>query len=614
MCGIAGAYGPRPSDRARLEAAARALHHRGPDGVGIYTDSSDAVCVGLVHRRLAIIDPEPRSNQPFRLGGNSLVFNGEIYNYVEVRRELESLGHHFETSGDTEVLARALREWGENALDRLEGMWAFAWYDETQKTLLLSRDRFGEKPLYLWQTAGTLYFASEIKALAALAGDWPRSNENHLSRFLVNGYKSLYKTRELFFDEVTELEPGCWLKLDRGEQVQRRYWVSRPEEDVGLSYADAVEATREALINAVRLRMRADVPLAFCMSGGIDSNSLISVARRVLNLNVHGFTIVNTDARYEEQAEVKAAVEDLDIRHTSVRLERASFLENLRELVAAHDAPVYTISYYVHWQLMQAVAAEGYKVAISGTAADELFTGYYDHHNLYLHDVRSQTDLHRRSVESWRKHQLPLVRNPYLRDPDLYLKDPTFRGHIYLNNHEFAGWLHERWEESFCEVDYGVGLLRNRMMNELFVEAVPVILHEDDLNAMYLSIENRSPFLDRRLFEVAASIPTAHLIQDARAKAVLRDAMRGIVPDEILDNRRKVGFNAPIFDLLDVNDNQVRSYLLDDSPIYDLVRKDAIEQLLAQDELPNSASKFLFNFIGAKMFLENQQSRLAAAA
>ena len=276
------------------------------------------------------------------------------------------------------------------------------------------------------------------------------------------------------------------------------------------------------LTDAMRLRMRADVPLAFCMSGGVDSNALIATARRVVGCDVHGFTIINTDARYEEQSLVEETVRELGVQHTSVSVTNSNFLANLRKLVAAHDAPISTISYYVHWQLMDAIAAHGYKVSISGTAADELFTGYYDHHNLYLSEIANEPELHAVALKAWRQHQAPIVRNPHLQDPDLFIKDSKFRGHIFLNNDMFSTWLRTSWSEGFSEREFVPGLLRNRMMNELFEEAVPVILHEDDLNAMYFSIENRSPFLDRKLFELAYSIPERHLVQDGRAKAVLR--------------------------------------------------------------------------------------------
>ena len=561
--------------------------------------------VTLIHRRLAIIDLDRRSDQPFRFDGSALAFNGEIYNYIELRNALIALGHQFCTSGDTEVLAHALREWGAAALDRLEGMWAFAWYDERRSELLLSRDRFGEKPLYLLRRDQGIYFSSEVKGLATLSGAAPAINIDHVRRYLVNGYKSLYKTKDTFFCGVEELPARTFLRVNRnGSGAPQSYWSTAANPNESLSYDDSVVAVREALREAVRIRLRADVPLAFCMSGGIDSNALISTARRVFGCDVHGFTIVNTDARYEEMSLVEAAVREQGLKHTAVALSSANFIPQLKAVVAAHDAPIFTISYYVHWQLMRAIADSGYKVAFSGTGADELFTGYYDHHNLYLAEIATEPAPHAEAIRAWREHVAPMVRNPHLQDPDLFLKNREFRGHIYLNNDVFGSWLRDEWSERFTECRFHDSALRNRMLNELFVEAVPVILHEDDLNAMYFSIENRSPFLDRRLYEVAAAVPTRHLIHDAKTKSILRDAMQGTVPAAILDSRRKVGFNAPVLELLDTADPAVREWLLDPSPVYDLVRRADIERLLSGASLPNSYSKFLFNFVSAKAFLE----------
>ena len=371
-----------------------------------------------------------------------------------------------------------------------------------------------------------------------------------------------------------------------------------------MSFQDAVAGARERLIRSVELRLRADVPLAFCMSGGVDSNALISIAKRVFGHDVHGFTIVNTDSRYQESDMVDLAVRELGVRHTSIPVSTDGFLPGLRALVKQHDAPVYTITYYAQWMLQKAIADAGYRISISGTAADELFSGYYDHHLAYLQEVKGDKDHHARSLAAWQSHIKPVVRNPHLSNPDLFVKDPTFRDHIYLDADEFSTFMTSDWSESFAESAYSGNLLRNRMLNELFHESVPVILHEDDLNAMYFSVENRSPFLDRDLFEFCNSIPTRHLIDDGKAKAILREAVRGIAPDSIIDNRRKVGFNAPIMDYLDVKDPDVRSYLLDEGPVYEYVRKDRIEQLIGQRDLPNSQSKFLFYFLNCKMFLE----------
>ena len=606
MCGIAGYLGTRPPGHEAEAACLSRMTRRGPDARGsCRATTPDGRHLLLLHTRLAIIDLDPRSNQPFADGRMNLAFNGEIYNYLELRRVLEKTGEAWRTDSDTEVLARLLDREGMTGLDRCEGMWAFAAYCRDTGELFLSRDRFGEKPLYLLDTGHGLYFGSEPKFLAALSGRGLAPDMRHLHRYLINGYKSLYKQPATFFEGLTEIAPGTALRIGPGDRRETlRYWTPSFRPEPNMSYAEAVAGAREAIIRSVGLRLRADVPLAFCMSGGVDSNTLIATARRVFDYDVHGFTIVNTDARYEEQDLVERAVADLGIRHTAIGLRKTGFLDGLRALVRQHDAPVYTITYYAHWLLMESVRTHGYKIAVSGTAADELFTGYYDHHAFYLSQVKDDPGLFSASLSAWRKHIAPSVRNPLLQDPEVFVRDPRQRGHIYLDAELFAGYLRQPMREDFFEESYCDDMLRNRMLNELFHEATPVILHEDDLNAMYYSIENRSPFLDRGLFELCFRIPSRHLIRDGAAKAVLRDAMRGIVPDPVLDSRRKVGFNAPILDLLDMRDPAMRTWLLDDSPVFDHIRRDRIAALLEAPSLSNSHSKFLFNFINTKMFLE----------
>ena len=608
MCGIAGYFGPRDIPQDTAERCLSLMYRRGPDASGLYRRrTANGRNALILNRRLAIIDLDDRARQPFRHESKVLSLNGEIYNYIELKEDMAKAGVGFSTTSDTEVLTKLLHREGWRALDRAEGMWGFALFDESEETLLLSRDRFGEKPVYIMRDPdGGVYFASEVKFIAALAGGWPRLNVGHLNRYLINGYKALYKNSHGFFDGVSELKPGtvAVIAADGRETIQN-YWQSPGLAiDDTLSYDNSVALVREALIRSVKLRLRADVPLAFCLSGGVNSNSLIAIAKRVLNYDVHGFSIVNQDARYDEREMIDISVRELGLRHTAVPVDHTGFLDKLRVLVRQHDAPVYTISYYVQWQLMEQIAARGYKVSISGTGADELFSGYYDHHNFYLAEMTNDATRYTQALTEWRANIAPIVRNPFLQDPEVFVKAPQERRHIYLNADEFSNYMVEPWSEDFGEEQYAGSPLRNRMLNELFHEAVPPILHEDDLNAMYYSVENRSPYLDRTLFEATMQIPTRHLIRRGRAKALLRDAVKGIAPEAIIDNPRKVGFNVPIFDLLDLSDPNVKAALLDDSPIFDQVHRDRIEALIGRSSLPNSESKFLFYFLSAKIFLE----------
>ena len=606
MCGIAGYIGSGVLAGARIDECLSRMQRRGPDHSEARHFATAAGSAYLLNARLKIIDLDDRANQPMAVAGRWITYNGELYNYLELRRELETAGRLFRTQSDTEVVLQGIEHWGWDALDRFEGMWALAVYDERDGSLRLSRDRFGEKPLFMFRDNSGLYFGSEAKCITALLGRALPVNRQHVQRYLVHGYKALYKQPATFFEGLVELPAAVTLHVDAagGEVDRRRYWTLAFQPDAGITADDAVAGVRERLTRSVELRLRADVPLAFCLSGGVDSTALAAIASRVCGYDVHGFTVVNDDPRYDERDVVEPVVAELGIRHTMMPLKTEGFLQYLGEAVRYHDAPVATIAYFVHGRLMEAVAEHGYRISVSGTAADELLSGYYDHHLQYLAELGTNDRDYAKARAGWERRVRPFVRNPHLQNPDLFLGDPDFRGHIYFDSQSFASYLREPWDEPFTEEYFTAGLLRNRMLNELSCEIVPVILHEDDLNAMYYSIENRSPFLDRALAEFCYQIPTRLLIRDGFAKAVLREAVRGIAPDIALDNPRKVGFNAPISALLDVRDRDVRRTLLADSPIFDVVRRECIEKLLDRHDLPNSESKFLFYFVSAKLFLE----------
>ncbi|MCH2197524.1 MAG: asparagine synthase (glutamine-hydrolyzing) [Flavobacteriales bacterium] len=606
MCGIAGYIGKEKLDEACINAALQTMEKRGPDANGHSTHVFGDSQVNLLHSRLSIIDLDPRSNQPFHFEHIHLAFNGEIYNYVELKEELITLGHAFQTDSDTEVLVKAYLEWGDRCTERFEGMWAFALLDDKLGRLMLSRDRFAEKPFYLHETNDGVYFASEVKALKALGNRPFEVNSDHILRYIVNGHKSLYKTNETFFHGVRELplsHNGFVSVNNPGEVKESPYWIPKLNEQK-MSMEEAIEGTRERLINSVKLRMRSDVPLAFCLSGGVDSASLVSIAAKEFNVTAHTFSIIDNDHRYDEYENIQATIEDTGCESTKVILDpNEDNISRLESLVQYHDAPVATISYFVHSFLSEQIAKNGFKISISGTAADELFTGYYDHFVLHMYEMRNHPEFARFKAE-WEKYPLQFVRHPDFRKFDLYFDNPDKRDHIYLNNELFRSQLNKDFHEPFSETKYCDRLLRNRMMNELFNEVVRVILHEDDLNSMKYSLENRSPFLDKGLFEWAYSIPSELLINEGYNKYILRSSMKGILNDQVRLSREKKGFNASINSIFDFKNPEHRAYFLDDSAIYQYFDRSKMEEMLNKEEYPNSYKKFLFNFINAKIFLE----------
>lgn len=606
MCGIAGYIGKKTFNSNVINATLALMQNRGPDFQDYNSFSFNDTNIYMLHSRLSIIDLDKRSNQPFSFNGATVVFNGEIYNYIEVRNKLKKLGHQFSTNSDTEVLLKAYIEYGEDCVKHFNGMWAFAIWDENNKKLFLSRDRFAEKPLYYIKDDDGFYFASEIKAIQSLRQKKLEVNYDHLKRYLVYGYKFLHKTSETFFHDLLEINFSSNLTIDCNNNItETKYW--KPERnEKNMSLSEAIEGTRHHLLESVKLRLRADVPMAFCLSGGIDSASLVSIAKKEFNYDVASFSIIDSDERYNEYDNIKSTIDDINCNNTSLYLNYENMLERLEDLVAYHDSPVSTITYLTHSMLSEKINHFGYKVSISGTGADELFTGYYDHFNLHLYEMRNHSKFNK-YLKDWQAHIGNIVRNPYLKNPKLYFNDQSIRAHNHLDSSEFASFLIEDFSIDITETTYTESLLRNRMLNELFHEATPISLKEDDLNSMKFSIENRSPYLDVNLFDFANSIPSEHLIQKGYGKYILREAMNGILNDPVRLDRRKRGFNASINSIFNFSEKSTRDYFLDSkSPIFDVVDINSVKSVISSKETASKNGKFLFSFINCKIFLEQQ--------
>jgi asparagine synthase (glutamine-hydrolysing) len=605
MCGISGYIGKLRLGSDKINNTLSLMKNRGPDYQNYKQIKFNDKFITLLHSRLSIIDLDMRSNQPFCKNNHIIVFNGEIYNYIELRKKLETKGYQFHTNSDTEVLLTSYIEYGEKCVEYFEGMWSFVIYDPIKNYVFFSRDRFGEKPLYFYETNDGFYFGSEVKFIQSLLGKKININVNHCLRYLVNGHKSLYKTKDTFFNGVNELQfaTNLMIKSDLSKKFIN-YWKPKYQpQDISLN--NAIQKTRELLINSLDLRLRSDVPLAFCLSGGIDSASLVSIASKIFNYDVITYSIIDSDSRYNENYNINATIQDTKCKNIKVQLNpKVDNIDKLKNLIKYHDAPIATPAYFVHSLLSEKINSDGFKISISGTAADELYSGYYDHFNLHLYEVKN-TPEYDIALSNWKKFNLKYVRNPFFKKPNLYFNNPNLRSHIYLNNDIFMSFINKDFCEEFTEHNYTQSLMRNRMLNELFHEVVRVILHEDDLNSMYNSIENRSPFLDTKLFDHAYSIPSKFLIQNGYSKYILRESVKGILNDTVRLTREKRGFNASIKSLIDFNNQEQLDLIFEDSPIYEFINVNKVKQLCDMKHIPNSYNKFLFNFINLKFFFES---------
>ena len=300
--------------------------------------------------------------------------------------------------------------------------------------------------------------------------------------------------------------------------------------------------------------------------------------------------------------------ESLLTRHQHLLLSVDPLIENKHndphELVDYHQSPVSTISYYIHSLISKKASKQGFKVIISGTGADELFTGYYDHF-LYQLATINKSSYYEKNLSDWKKYISSKIRNPLLKNYKLFINSPNFREHLFDSSELIQDFLKTNHKFIFKEKFFFKDVLKNRLYNELFHEVVPVILHEDDLNSMMNSIENRSPYLDTSLLSLATSIPSKYLIQDGFNKYILRESMNGILNDKVRLDRQKKGFNASINSLINLKDDSIRDYLLDEnSNIGEFVNLKKMKKLFDIKNIDNSFSKFIFNFINCKLFMD----------
>jgi asparagine synthase (glutamine-hydrolysing) len=540
MCGIAGSAGHAPDPEA-LAAMAECMVARGPDGQGTWHDDD----VGLAFRRLAIIDLDDRSNQPMHLGPLHLVFNGEIYNYLELRAELRNRGHAFETEGDAEVLLHAWAEWDEHALDRLNGMFAFAIWDDRARRLTLARDPFGEKPLYYVRTAsGGLVFGSEVKALRVDSHVEAREDRRALEAFVAHGV--MPPPERSFFAGVARLPAGHRLHWTARSVDVRRYWRPRTV-DVAPSYAEAILQVRDLLLDSIRLRLRSDVPVGTSLSGGIDSSSIVALSAELAgDHRRHAFTArflgyERDEWRHAQAAATAAGVE----RHHSVEPVAQEALADLPELVLDHEEPVGSLSIYAQWRVNRAARDQGIVVLLDGQGGDELFAGYSVAAGFALRSAgvaqllealrhRPATELAGIGRSLAMDHLGGALRRAYRRRTMSPYADGSLAADASLGEPpQPAAWMRE------------ADPLRRELLAESFLTSLPELLRYADRSSMAHSREVRLPFLDPRVADLAFSLPAAFLYRDGAAKAIVRDAVRGVVPDSILARRDKVGFEPP---------------------------------------------------------------------
>jgi asparagine synthase (glutamine-hydrolysing) len=547
MCGIAGIVGSVGDGEIELvRRMTAALAHRGPDDHGLWTD--DGVALG--HRRLSILDLSPAGHQPMSdpSGRYWLTYNGELYNYLELRAELEGKGHSFRSSSDSEVLLAAWTEWGEAALDRFNGMWAFAIWDRTTRTLVAARDRFGKKPFYFAENAGRLYFASELKALCLVPSVDASPNPRALVAFFAERLSD--HTSETFFQGATQLLPGELLVWRAGRHTKRKWWnlLDTSKSEV----AATAEEIRALLSDAVSLRLRADTPVGCLVSGGLDSSAIACLMREDLKASstVHVFTTL-TGKPNEEADGVTKVLERGGFEPHFHTPNARSFWADLPRVFWHQEEPFADGSMAAHFALMREARAAGIPVLLSGQGADEVFAGYLTYLWVYLAELARRGELARvlRGVRVTSKHHRLTVRDVLLRSSfHLLPRAARTRVRRTLARREL-GWLTPEALQYFKPRELGSlggDGLNGYLRSSIGSLTLPAFLHYEDRNAMAFGVETRLPFLDYRLVERVLATPADTKLGSFSTKQLLRAAVAPFVPASIVERKAKQGYPAPL--------------------------------------------------------------------
>ena len=610
MCGIAGIIKLKKNHFCDKNKIFNLMNNRGPDGKGAYKNLNQDYSINLFHSRLAIIDNNERSNQPFFFENLILIYNGEIYNFKDIKKKLIEHNYRFKTTSDTEVLIKAYHKWGENCFKLFDGMWSVCIYDLKKHEMILSRDIFGEKPLYIYKNHNTLVFGSELKFLLSLeeGSSIKRVNKNHLNQYLKHGYKYLFKKNETYFENILKIEPGTInkfslinLNLKKKTQILKKEFNKK----IKISREEAVEQIRDIVIRSMKSRLISDRPVGFYLSGGVDTGSLTSISSKILNKKIKCFSIIDADTRYNEEKNIDITTNDLNCETIKIKFpNKEDFFERLTDLIDYHDKPISSLNYYTHSFMHNIIKKNGIKVIISGLGGDEMFTGYYDHFLMHLRELNKSD--YKINLKSWKQHIKPLILNKNLRNLDLF-KNKKKREYLVTDfDKKFINKMFTNKSiEPFHEKKYSNSLLKNRMLNELFHELVPLICNEDDMNSMKMSIENRSPLLNKELLNFSLSLPQNMYIKDGYGKSLFRDSMKGILNDKVRLDRKKHGFNSSIHSLINLKSKKVMDFFIKNEQLNEFINvKNFCSYLKNQKSTDNANSKFIFSVFNAAIFLK----------
>ncbi|HEV7331976.1 MAG TPA: asparagine synthase (glutamine-hydrolyzing) [Flavisolibacter sp.] len=556
MCGIAGilAHNPALTDSNRIRQATAVLEHRGPEQEAFYRNHTGTVVLG--HRRLCILDPSEAASQPMAYAGRyHLVYNGEIYNYLELKKSLQSRGCQFYSNSDTEVLLAAYATWGKDCLQQLDGAFAFAIWDEKSQNLFAARDRFGEKPFYFFQDEESLVFASEMKALWQM-GITKEVNKAMLYNFLTIGYTTNPTDPfETFYDNIYKLPAAHSLTytLSTKELATERYWQTYVDVNNNISEAEAIETFTQLFRDSVHKRLRSDVPIGTSLSGGLDSSSIVAFcAEENASQYTHScFTASFAGFANDETAQAAQVAKHFDLHHFTTTISEQEIVELMEKLAAHQEEPFLSASVLAQYKVFEAAKRQGVTVMLDGQGADEVLAGYHKYYKWWWQELYRQKKLGK-SGELQAAQSLGVKEEFGLKNKLAALL-PEFSASILQSQKAKKAFQHPDLHRDFAFANkrnlyYATPTtfdLNGALFYNTFVNGLEELLRMADRNSMANAVEVRLPFLQHQLVEFLFTLPPHFKIHQGWTKWLLRKAVEDKLPKEIAWRKDKVGYEPP---------------------------------------------------------------------
>jgi asparagine synthase (glutamine-hydrolysing) len=547
MCGISGIFNFNSAkvDENELFKMNEVIRHRGPDGNGMFIENN----VGIASNRLAIIDLREIANMPLYDTENRyiIVFNGEIFNYIEVREELLKKGYKFNTDSDTEVTLNAYKEYGEDCLHKLNGMWAFAIWDKQEKTLFCSRDRYGIKPLYFYKDNNRLIFGSEIKQILSCGVD-KSVNDEIIYDYLV--FHFIDHTEETFFKHIHKLQAGHKFTIKGGELKVSR-WYDLPPDNTMSDTKNLYTDFYNLLYDSVRLRLRSDVEVGSCLSGGLDSSAIVCIMHDILHNEgkpemQKTFTAAYDIPAIDERPFVEQIVKQTHSTQYYLFPNVSDFVKDLDSLTYHQDEPYTGATVFAQWSVFKKIHETGIKVVLDGQGSDEILLGYFSFFPFHLkRNLINPIKFISEYINGINTTNLGL--NKFTQNLIYFNMGSVRYRHVLRNSRQF---VNESFISSHSRRDVfnemiAVSSLQNNRLSNLWNISLPSLLRYEDRNSMAFSVEARIPFLDHRLVEYIFSIPFDKLIHKGWTKHVLRESLKGKIPEDIRMRKGKLAFSVP---------------------------------------------------------------------